>query len=219
MAGDWLCVRLDRRELRLCYECRYRRLDPVTSGPHEALQPAWSPDGRRIAFVWNEDGNVSVGIRDLAARATRYVRVAPGVHQWPQFTRDGRHLAFLYEGPRSPCDLWVLSLSGGRKRQLTRSLPLEFTGQDFVAPEVVRWQCDGLTISGLLYRPLRKRGQLRRPLRPRWSTRGIRTNARASAASSARLCCARAQLSRQRRLRQRFQKANRFDLGGVICAT
>ena len=142
------------------YDVEVGVLTQVTSGPHEALQPGWSPDGRRIAFTWNQDGNVSVGIRDLTAEATRYVRVAPGVHQWPQFTRDGRHLAFLYEGPRSPCDLWVHSLSGGRKRRLTRSLPPEFTEEDLVPPEVVRWQCDGLTISGLLYRPLRKRGPL-----------------------------------------------------------
>ncbi len=47
-----------------------------------------------------------------------------------------------------------------RKRQLTQSLPKEFTRDEFVAPEVVRWHCNGLTISGLLYRPPRKRGLL-----------------------------------------------------------
>lgn len=142
------------------YDIEAGILTQVTSGPHEALQPGWSPDGGRIAFTWNIDGNVSVGIRELAAGATRYVRVAPGIHQWPQFTHDGRHLAFLYEGPRSPCELWMHSLAGGRQRRLTRSLPAGFTGEEWVAPKVVRWPCDGLTISGLLYRPPRKRGPL-----------------------------------------------------------
>jgi dipeptidyl aminopeptidase/acylaminoacyl peptidase len=45
-------------------------------------------------------------------------------------------------------------------RQLTRSLPKEYTGDEFVMPKVVRWQCDGLTLSGWLYKPPRKRGPL-----------------------------------------------------------
>ena len=130
-----------------------------TSGPNETTQVSWSPDGKQIAFAWNENGNVKIGIQELATGATRYVRVALGVHQWPQFTQDGKHLVFLYDGPQSPCDLWALTLTTGRKRQLTRSLPQEFTGDEFVAPEVVRWSCDGLTISGLLYKP-KKRGPL-----------------------------------------------------------
>jgi dipeptidyl aminopeptidase/acylaminoacyl peptidase len=53
-----------------------------------------------------------------------------------------------------------MRLTTGRTRQLTRSLLKEFTGKEFVAPRIVRWECDGLTISGLLYVPPRKRKPL-----------------------------------------------------------
>ncbi len=131
-----------------------------TQGPCEAAQPSWSPDGKRLAFTWNDDGNVRIGIKELTTGAVRYVQIAPGVHHWPRFTPDGKSLICIYDGPRHPSDLWRIALSTNRARQLTRSLPKEFTGQEFVAPKLVRWQNEGLTISGLLYKPSRQRGPL-----------------------------------------------------------
>lgn len=142
------------------YDLDTGELHQETSGPSEAAQPGWSPDGRWLAFTWNQDGNVRIGIKDSVKGTVRTVQVAPGVHHLPRWTRDGRHLAFLYDGAGNPSDLWVMLLTTGRMRQLTHSLPAQFTGKDFVAPRVVRWQCDGLTISGLLYVPLRKRKPL-----------------------------------------------------------
>jgi len=131
-----------------------------TSGPNEAIQPHWSPDGKRLAFTWNEEGNLSLGVKELATGAVKYVRVAPGVHAWPQFTSDGKRLVFFFEGPGHPSDLWRLNLATGRPRQLTHSLPREFRGEAFVEPKVVRCKSGGLIISGLLYKPRRRRGPL-----------------------------------------------------------
>ena len=160
--GKWLAFMSSSTGLNsiFTYNVDTGELIQETHGPCEAAQPGWSPDGRQLAFAWNEDGNVRVGIKDLATGTVRYVQVAPGVHHWPCFTRDGKSLLFLYEGPKNPIDLWALSLSTGRARQLTRSLPKEFTGDEFVVPKIVRWQCDGLTISGLLFVPPRKRKPL-----------------------------------------------------------
>jgi dipeptidyl aminopeptidase/acylaminoacyl peptidase len=142
------------------YDLDSGALTRQTEPTHEAGDPAWSPDGARLAFTWNEDGNVGIGLKGLATGAIRYVRVAPGVHGHPRFTPDGRRLLFLYDGPRHPDDLWALDLKTKRVRQLTRSLPKSLTGREFVAPEVVRWPSDGLTISGFLYKPRRfKRGK------------------------------------------------------------
>jgi dipeptidyl aminopeptidase/acylaminoacyl peptidase len=131
-----------------------------TALTHEATEPAWSPAGQQLAFAWNEDGNVRMGVKDLASGETRFFSVAPGVHAHPRFTPDGASLLALYNGPGHPNDVWLIPLAKGKPRQLTQSLPKNFTGREFTAPELARWQSDGLTISGFLYKPRNfKKGQ------------------------------------------------------------
>lgn len=58
---------------------------------------AWSPDGRRLAFVSHRGSHSFVGIFDLADRRLRYL--APGIDgdRAPRWSPDGRHLLFLRE--------------------------------------------------------------------------------------------------------------------------
>ena len=56
---------------------------PLTFGEFDATQARWSPDGRRIAYISNEDGNVALWVIDavggartrIVARETRSTRV------------------------------------------------------------------------------------------------------------------------------------------------
>ena len=57
--------------------------------------PAWSPDGRKIAFVSTRTDHSFIAVYDLAARAVTYM--APGVDfdSNPMWTADGRSLVFV----------------------------------------------------------------------------------------------------------------------------
>ena len=201
------------------YDLATGALKQETEAAHEAAEPDWSPDGGRIAFTWNEDGNVGVGVKELRTGAITYLRVAPGVHSQPRFSRDGRTVLCLFNGAGYPLDLWAFSIGTGRKRRLTHSLPKGFSPRDFVAPKVVRWQSDGLTVSGLLYLPKKARRGQRLPAvlhvhgGPTWQYKNewypsvqhlvslgcvvLAPNYRGSTGHG-----------------KAFQEANRFDLGG-----
>jgi len=53
---------------------------PLTFGEFDATQARWSPDGRRVAYISNESGNVALWIRDFVGGARR--QIAPRVRHY-----------------------------------------------------------------------------------------------------------------------------------------
>jgi Tol biopolymer transport system component len=76
----------------------------------QIVQPAWSPDGRRIALAGNFGGyGFSVGI--LRPRVGRMTLLGEG--ESPSWSPDGRRLVFERDGA-----LYVRRLASGRERRL-----------------------------------------------------------------------------------------------------
>ncbi len=88
--------------------------DPVG----DARQPAWSPDGSRIAFQAYWDGNYhiwSVGADGTGLRQHTRGRFD---HREPHWSPDGDRLAFSSDRGGS-YDVWVMGLDAGDPEQLT----------------------------------------------------------------------------------------------------
>lgn len=89
----------------------------LTSDPADDAFPAFSPDGRRIAFCSTRSGSWQIYLMDLDGR--NVVQVTSGRMQCvhPSFSPDGRRLAFSSLGPRSgQWELWTADLeTGGQK--------------------------------------------------------------------------------------------------------
>ena len=80
------------------------------------LSPAWSPDGRKLAYVSFESGNSAIYVQDLSTGAREAVSAFRGINGAPSFSPDGRRLAMSLSKNGNP-DIYVMDLGS---RALTR---------------------------------------------------------------------------------------------------
>lgn len=94
----------------------------VTSGEEEDLQPRWSPDGKRIAFVrfLGEGHADDLYVADANGRNARSLTRGPADDQEPAWSPDGSQIVFAgdRDSERTLVDLYVISVSGGDVRPL-----------------------------------------------------------------------------------------------------
>ena len=74
------------------------------------LQPAWSPDGARLAYY--EDGGISVSKPD---NTEHYAIASSGFDDQPAWSPDGTRIAFT----RDAAQIWVMDADGVGQVQLT----------------------------------------------------------------------------------------------------
>jgi dipeptidyl aminopeptidase/acylaminoacyl peptidase len=119
----------------------------------------FSPDGKRITFMANVDGNEDIYLHDLATGKSTPLQVPKGVNEpaggRSAFSADGTRLLYDHNGPTAPGDLWVYTLATGKSHQVTDSLVAGVRSEDMVEPYLVHYPSrDGKwTISAFLYVP------------------------------------------------------------------
>jgi TolB protein len=69
----------------------------LTSGPGMDMRPAWSPDGKRLAFTSNRDGNYEIYLVNADGSGLRRLTHNPERDDYPAWHPDGRHLAVVSE--------------------------------------------------------------------------------------------------------------------------
>ncbi len=83
------------------------------------LSPAWSPDGRRLAYVSFERGNSSIYIQEIATGAREAIASFRGINGAPAFSPDGSRLALTLSRSGNP-EIYVMDLGSRALTQLTR---------------------------------------------------------------------------------------------------
>jgi TolB protein len=66
----------------------------ITEGPFNDYRPALSPDGRRIAFVSDRDGNFELYLLNVATSVTTRLTRLASTDTDPAFSSNGQRLYF-----------------------------------------------------------------------------------------------------------------------------
>lgn len=116
---------------------------------------ALSPDQSVIAFAVNQDGLGVLHLLDVAAGKERSAPTLPaGIVTSLRWHRNSVDLAFDFQSPKTPGDVYSLDVKTGKVDRWTFSETGGLNPEALAEPEIVRWKSfDGLTISGVLYRP------------------------------------------------------------------
>lgn len=93
----------------------------VVRSSEPIMSPAWSPDGRRIAYVSFEGKRSSVYIQELNTGNRKQVSAHPGINGAPAFSPDGRWLALTLSGNDGNPDIHLLNPATNEMRRLTRN--------------------------------------------------------------------------------------------------
>jgi len=100
------------------------------------LSPAWSPDGRKLAYVSFERGNSAIYVQDISTGARQLVSSFRGINGAPSFSPDGSRLALALSRSGNP-EIYVMDLGSRQLTQLTNHFGID------TEPT---WSPDGKTI-------------------------------------------------------------------------
>lgn len=116
---------------------------------------AITKDGRRLAYVVNEDGAEVLHVLDTATEKELSLPKLPyGVIGGLRWHNNGRDLGFTFASARSPSDVYSIDVEAGTLTRWTFSETGGLNAAEFSEPELIRWKSfDGLTITGFLYLP------------------------------------------------------------------
>ncbi len=96
----------------------------VVNSRQPLMSPAWSPDGRKIAYVSFERGNSSIYIQEIATGSREVVSANKGINGAPAFSPDGTKLAHTLSNGINP-DIYIMDLASRHTTQITKHFAID----------------------------------------------------------------------------------------------
>ncbi|MDQ7016958.1 MAG: Tol-Pal system beta propeller repeat protein TolB, partial [Gammaproteobacteria bacterium] len=108
----------------------------ILSSKEPLMSPAWSPDGRQLAYVSFEKAKAAVYVQQINSGERQQVSAFKGINGAPSWSPDGKKLALILSYNGNP-DVYLLDLQSKKLQQLT--------GNSAIDTEPV-WTPDGKSI-------------------------------------------------------------------------
>lgn len=128
----------------------------MVESPEPIMSPAWSPDGRRIAYVSFEARRSEIYVQDLRSGSRKRVSARPGVNGAPAWSPDGQKLAVSLSRQDGNLDIYTLDINSQLLTRLTSGSAIDtepawsldgsqiyFTSDASGGPQVYRVGVDG----------------------------------------------------------------------------
>jgi TolB protein len=123
----------------------------VFASPQPIMSPAWSPDGRSLAYVSFHSGLPGIYVQALRSGEQVRVSARSGINSAPSFSPDGTQLAVALSRRDGNVDVYLLTLATQELRRLTDDAAIDtepvfapdgrsiyFTSDRAGAPQVYR---------------------------------------------------------------------------------
>ena len=118
----------------------------LTSEPSSEFSPEISPDGRRIAYASDRDGNTEIYVMNADGTGKTRLTTLPGTNDAsPTWSPDGTRIAFISDAFPAPAQVRVMNADGSGLATLKDGL------QGVVPP--LRWSPDGARLAFAMQAP------------------------------------------------------------------
>jgi len=90
----------------------------LTIGTAAEEDPAWSPDGKQIAYTTDRDGNREIYVADADGSTPKRLTVNAAADYGPTWSPDGKRIAFVSERDGN-AEIYVMNVDGTGQQRLT----------------------------------------------------------------------------------------------------